>query len=181
MNTYITSDLHFGHKNIMGFNPNTRPYTDVTHMNESMVREWNQVVKEDDHTYVLGDVAFMKPSKAAAMIRRLNGTKTLIIGNHDHESIKSEIFRDCFIEMHYYLEIDVNRHKVILCHYPIYEWNGMHRGSIHLHGHTHGFKTGLEKDRICDVGVDATGKIVVPLVDIVEQVAQNEIRSRSRN
>lgn len=27
--------------------------------------------------------------------------------------------------------------KVVLCHYPLREWEGYHAGDLHFHGHTH--------------------------------------------
>ena len=47
MKTYITSDLHFGHTNIMKFCPVTRARfkNDVDYMNEQMVKEWNEIVE----------------------------------------------------------------------------------------------------------------------------------------
>ena len=83
MRTFITSDLHFGHANILKYNPATRPYANVSHMNSEMVRVRNETVQPDDTVYILGDVAFMKPNDAANLIQQLNGNKILIKGNHN--------------------------------------------------------------------------------------------------
>ena len=66
MKTWITSDLHFGHKNIMSFCPQTRARfnNDVAYMNNAMVEEWNDKVQPEDTVYILGDVAFMSGSDA---------------------------------------------------------------------------------------------------------------------
>ena len=42
MKTFVTSDIHFGHSNILKFNPATRPYKDKDHMIESLVAAWNE-------------------------------------------------------------------------------------------------------------------------------------------
>ena len=49
MKTWVTSDLHFGHKNIMSFCPVTRAHynNDVDYMNEKMVMEWNEKVSPE--------------------------------------------------------------------------------------------------------------------------------------
>ena len=45
MTKWITSDLHFGHKNIMNFCPVTRArFNDVEDMREKMISEWNSNV-----------------------------------------------------------------------------------------------------------------------------------------
>ena len=158
MRTWITSDLHFGHKNIMKFCPQTRARfnDDVAYMNNAMVLEWNAKVQPEDTVYILGDVAFMPASNAAQILRQLNGTKILIEGNHDHKNLRNPAFRSCFEAVHIYYEIYHNNNKVVMFHYPILEWNKMHYGSVHLFGHVHGKVSGLEPYRARDAGFDAT-------------------------
>ena len=88
MKTWITSDLHFGHKNIMKFCPQTRARfrDDVGYMNSAMVEEWNAKVEPEDLVYILGDVAFMSGSDAGKTMHRLNGRKILVEGNHDRKT-----------------------------------------------------------------------------------------------
>lgn len=89
MNTWITSDTHFGHENIIKYC--NRPYPNVGAMNEDLVRRWNNRVAPGDLVYHLGDVGYMKGSQKVLtednamnqLIRRLNGKKILILGNHD--------------------------------------------------------------------------------------------------
>lgn len=177
MKTYVTSDLHLGHKNIQKFCPATRGhYEDVDHMNEEMVREWNEVVNPEDLVYILGDVAFMSGDKAAAFLRRMNGRKILIEGNHDRKQLKDKNFRECFEEIHKYLDINYDGRKVVMFHYPIHlEWDQAHRGSIHFHGHLHGKPSGLEEYRIRDMGYDATGQIVMRMEDAIEDARKGKI------
>ena len=177
MTDFVTSDLHFGHTNIMKFCPVTRArFHDVTHMNEAMIEEWNAVVKAEDHTYILGDVCFAPWEKAVQFMARLNGTKTLIAGNHDKKLLKSREFRDQFVEIRDYMDISVNGTKVVMFHYPIAEWDQMHRGAVHLHGHLHAGTSGLEAYRACDVGMDATGMIVRRLDAIVTEALRGAIK-----
>jgi calcineurin-like phosphoesterase family protein len=179
MTDFITSDIHFGHKNIMSFCPITRARykNDVDFMNEEIIREWNQVVTPRDHTYILGDVAFCNVETAVKFMKRLNGSKTLIIGNHDKKLIKHREFQDCFIDWQDYYSINVNGTKVIMFHYPISEWDQMHRGSVHLHGHVHGGPNSLEGSRALDVGMDATGQVVTRLDVMVERALKGGIRA----
>lgn len=179
MRHFVTSDIHFGHKNIMSFCPVTRARFkgDVDYMNEQIISEWNATVGIDDHTYILGDVAFCPASKAAGFLRRMNGSKTLIVGNHDVKLIKDAEFRDCFKEIRDYMSISHEGTKVTMFHYPIAEWDQMHRGAVHLHGHLHGGKSGLEGSRALDAGMDATGRVVVTMDEMVARALRGEIRS----
>lgn len=170
MKTWITSDLHFGHRRIKEFCPATRDrFRDVEHMREEMIADWNAVVGAEDLTYILGDVAFLPAAEAVQIMRRLNGRKILIEGNHDRKLLNDPVFRSCFEEIHKYLEITYNKRFIVMCHYPIFDHNGAGRGSIMLHGHRHGNPHNIP-GRILDVGYDATGKIVCLLDDIVNDM-----------
>ena len=179
MKTWITSDLHFGHKNIMSFCPVTRARfrNDVDYMNEAMIKEWNDLIEPDDLVYILGDVAFMSGSVAGRTVMRLNGTKILVEGNHDRKTLQDTTFRNAFKEIHKYLDINYNGTKVVMFHYPIAEWDQMHRGAVHLHGHLHGGISGMEKYRCRDMGIDATGMIAISMEDAIKDALKGEIKS----
>ena len=175
---YVTSDLHFGHKNIMSYCPKTRgQYKDVDHMNSDMIKMWNKLVLPEDHTYILGDVSFASVQQTTSILHSLNGTKTLVIGNHDRKFLKHQEFLDCFVLVKDYLMISHNKIGVALFHYPIAEWDCAHKGAVHLHGHCHGSISGLEQYRCKDVGFDATGKIVVPLENIVSEAMKGQLKT----
>ena len=179
MKTYITSDLHFGHTSIMKFCPVTRERfkNDVDYMTEAMIIEWNEIVEPGDLVYILGDVAFCNAQKATQIMRRLNGTKILIEGNHDKKALHDPSFRGCFSEVHKYLDINYNGTMVVMFHYPIAEWDQMHRGSVHFHGHLHGNTSSLEKYRALDVGIDSTGWIMLEMEDAIRRALRGEIKS----
>ncbi len=180
MKTYITSDLHFGHKNIMTFCPITRARFrgDVDYMNEAMIKEWNDLIEPNDTVYILGDVAFLPAQKAAEYVNRCNGTKILVEGNHDRKALKDPTFRNCFKEVHKYLDINYNGTKCVMFHYPIAEWDQMHRGAVHFYGHVHGGLSGMEKYRCLDVGMDATGMIAVSMDWAINNIKDNVIKGR---
>jgi calcineurin-like phosphoesterase family protein len=178
MKTYITSDLHFGHKNIMKFCPVTRARfrDDVDYMNEQMVREWNGLIEPEDSVYILGDVAFLPAQKAVEYMHRLNGRKILVQGNHDRKLLQDAGFRSCFEEIFPYLDINYAGTKVVMFHYPIAEWDQMHRGAVHFHGHLHGGKSGLEEYRARDMGMDATGVIAITIEDAIKSAMKGGIK-----
>lgn len=178
MTDFVTSDIHFSHANIMKFCPESRAFNnDVTLMDETIVKNWNAMITPRDHTYILGDVAFCNAQKATDFMHRLNGTKTLIRGNHDVKTLNSREFRDCFMAIQDYYSITVDKVKVIMFHYPIAEWDQMHRGAVHLFGHLHGGKSGMEKYRCMDVGMDTNYCRPYKLQDAIDKCLKGEIKS----
>jgi calcineurin-like phosphoesterase family protein len=146
-------------------------------MTSMMIREWNEIVMPEDTVYILGDVAFCGADKATGIMRSLNGRKILVEGNHDRKLLKHQPFRDCFVEIHTYLSVNYNGHKVVMFHYPIAEFDQMHRGAVHLHGHLHGNRSGLEHYRVRDMGMDATGQIVMSLDQAIASALTGAIKS----
>lgn len=147
MTTWFTADSHIGHNSIIRLC--NRPFSSVEEMNETMIERWNSVVKPQDEIFHLGDFAFRQPKGSLeAIFSRLNGTKHLIIGNHDYSETKALPWAT----QSYYHEFKLNHILYVLMHYPIESWNGKNRNSVHLHGHTHG---GIPPNRQrLDVGAD---------------------------
>lgn len=81
MTTFFTSDTHFSHARIIELSD--RPFKDINHMDEEIIRRWNEKVKPEDTVYHLGDVALGPIADSLPKVGRLNGTKILVIGNHD--------------------------------------------------------------------------------------------------
>lgn len=137
MNTWFTSDNHFGHKNIHLFCPDTRPHSDVDEMNSQMIRRWNQQVEPGDTVWALGDFFFCNATKALSILPELNGNIHLVYGNHDRVIRYNAAVRGYFKSVQEYKELELQGMKFCLFHYPVQEWNNMHRGAIHLYGHIH--------------------------------------------
>lgn len=53
---YFTSDLHLGHANSIEFT--NRPFSNVDEMNETLVRNINDIVSKKDELWILGDFAY---------------------------------------------------------------------------------------------------------------------------
>lgn len=134
MNYYI-ADMHFGHKNCLRFD--NRPFKDINEMNRVLVENWNTRVKPEDHVWVLGDFCYRSEREPTYFLKQLKGHKHLIIGNHDKATLSSEESLQHFesVEKIKYVQDDGN--EIILCHYPIAEWNGKMRGVYHIYGHIH--------------------------------------------
>lgn len=158
-NIYVTSDLHFFHKNILRFNPETRPYTSIEEMNEALIENWNSVVSPEDDVYDLGDFAFAGVSRQISILERLNGRHHLIRGNHDQmwrkqQNIDRALKNGWFDSIQDYIELKYNRATVCMFHYAPRVWNKSHHGSYFLYGHSHGSLPGI--GRSMDVGIDSS-------------------------
>lgn len=151
MNIWFTSDTHFGHKNILKFARNTRRGATVEEMNELLIDQWNSQVQPHDTVYHLGDLSFLPTNKTIEILARLNGHIHLTKGNHDWWLNKESA--QYLSSVDNYRSFHRDGKRAVLMHYPIFEWDRMHHGSYHFHGHTHGH-TGLP-GRIFDVGIDA--------------------------
>ena len=140
MKNFYISDLHFGHFNIIRHC--NRPFSSSEEMDKALIDNWNKVVSDNDTVYILGDFCFSKD--ATKYLKQLKGKKVLVLGNHDGEISKNRQYylkSKLIDKICDYLEIrDVindKSYKVVMCHYPMIEWNGFFRRSIHLYGHIH--------------------------------------------
>lgn len=80
--TFVISDLHLGHANIIRYAE--RPFESVGEMNRTIVDNWNRTIGPDDLVFFLGDMRFGKGSKPAWWwLRKLNGRIVFIRGHHD--------------------------------------------------------------------------------------------------
>ena len=159
---YFISDLHFGHDNIMKYSPKYRQFKDVAQMDEYLIALWNDTVRENDIVYNLGDVSFYKDSaKTEKILKRLNGSHRLILGNHDKLIASTPSLQSCFDEIceYKYFKAPGVKKGLVLFHYPILEWNGAHYGSIHLYGHVHD-KLAPLKGRAINVCYDYNGRFL---------------------
>jgi len=152
MNIWFTSDNHHYHKNILKFCPRTRKGKDHIEMTELMIAKWNDQVSLGDTVYCLGDFSFTTSEKTSEILRRLNGAIYLIKGNHDNW-LNAETAKR-FERVSDYMEHKIDGVDVCLFHYPIMEWNKMHRDSFMLYGHVHGKDMGII-GKAMDVGIDA--------------------------
>jgi calcineurin-like phosphoesterase family protein len=133
MRRFLIADHHIGHENICKFTgvngTKLRPFNNADEMDEALIENHNKVVRPQDTTYFLGDVAIAK--KNLVKLARMNGRKILVRGNHD-------IFR---IEEYLpYFEDIRGSHKLgnfILSHVPIHPDSVARWATGNIHGHLH--------------------------------------------
>lgn len=172
MSIFITSDHHFGHKNILSHQSGTRQYSCLQEMHKDYVKKWNLQVANNDIVYHLGDFSFYAPEK---YFFRLNGKIKLIAGNHDKWARKKKYKENVlYSKSNYPIEfldliysLNYNKEKIVLCHYPIFSWPSKFRGSFHFYGHCH--KNINLGEKTLHVGVDDTNGYLWELNDALKQ------------
>lgn len=126
---YVISDTHFGHRKIIEYEKEARPYATILEHDLDLVARWNQTVRSGDTVWHLGDVYFGRD--AHRILGALNGYKRLVMGNHDknHE----EVLRQYFDKIYGVAEYG----KCILSHVPIHPYQLEKRYVKNIHGHMH--------------------------------------------
>ena len=90
MSIFMVSDTHFGHNKNFIFEP--RGFTTVKEHDETIIQNWNSVVKPEDEVFHLGDVFLVDNEHGMECLNRLNGHIHIIRGNHDSET-RLELFK----------------------------------------------------------------------------------------
>lgn len=166
VNIWFTSDLHFGHNNIIKFC--NRPWKSIEEMDKTLIENWNSVVGENDLVFDLGDFAFASNDRWSEILSRLNGRHCLILGNHDIQRYPGDKVMGLFERVEQQMVLKIDNRYVYLNHYPFLcyggSWRGPENAVYALHGHTHLLKienSGKDFERMSntfpyqyDVGVD---------------------------
>ena len=129
---FYIADMHLGHKNALRFD--SRPFPNTDEMCNTLVRNWNSRVSEEDTVYVLGDAFWKNENESVNLFQRLSGHKHLIRGNHDRVHGR---LRYAWESIEPYAELNDGDSLVILCHYPIMFYKNQHYGAVMLYGHVH--------------------------------------------
>jgi calcineurin-like phosphoesterase family protein len=179
MSVFITSDLHFGHRNILKYQGN-RPWDTVEAMDEGLFYEWCSKITMDDEVYFLGDLTLTsRMDKTLDIVNRLPAKRIYVcLGNHDiglrRLSKKGLLPERVEVFGSKPVSRTINDKRVLMWHYPSAEWPGCEyreysghgeqnkhkawEGVWHLHGHSHG--KGSDIPGKVDVGWDSYSKIL---------------------
>jgi calcineurin-like phosphoesterase family protein len=178
--TFFTSDWHLGHKSALEFD--NRPFKNIEEMNQKLVNAYNATVPENGVCYFLGDMGLCSVDSMKKYIDQLNGTKILILGNHDKGP--TSMYNIGFDAVMYEASLVIAREMVTMTHCPLRgvfrentegmrgtqegeNWHGEfrhqkfsipNRGQFHLHGHIHSPNRGKSSKILgkqFDVGVTA--------------------------
>lgn len=185
MNTFFTSDEHYGHKNIINYS--SRPFPGIEVMEEQLIARHNRRVAFTDTVYHLGDFS-LDEKLVSRVMSQLRGRHILVPGNHDkchpvHKKKRVDFTQYVRWGFDDVLPLQTTKHfpglgEVLLCHMPYPgEHNKVHdtyaafrpenQGMKLLHGHVHELwkKKG---DLMLNVGVDQWDYAPVSLDEVIE-------------
>ncbi len=121
----IISDLHINHTNIIKYE--NRPFDSVKSHDDFIINEWNNVVKENDRVFILGDIMF-SGNHDQPLVRETNKFNRF----NDKIYIAPNIF-----EPKVFIDNSKKPEKVVMCHYPMLSWNASYHGRKLFYGHVH--------------------------------------------
>ena len=194
---YWVSDEHYHHYNIISYC--NRPFKDINHMNEELIRIHNSIVTPEDTVYHLGDFTLSKTA-VTEILPRLNGIHHMAaIGNHDHcHPVQSKSAEKLFNSRKRYFDagfktlelggtIKVGEYDCLMSHFPYYDENPEYdqrfkdlrpkdEGKILLHGHVHicwQTKISPRGSLMVNVGVDVNNYKPISELELVELIKAN--------
>jgi len=130
---FFIADTHFGGENIRRYE--NRPFESAAEMDEKLIENWNNAVTDNDTVYVLGDFSdYMDAGKETEILGKLNGTKILVMGNHDTHRTPQEWREIGFVEC-YPMPV-IYKSFFMLSHEPLYINSNMPYANFY--GHVHG-------------------------------------------
>ncbi len=140
---YFIADTHFNHENIIKYC--SRPFKNKEEMNERLIKEWNQVISDDDIVYHLGDLILGERTEWENILSKLNGKKYIIRGNHDNA--KTSEYEKYGFDVLVDVPIELEEYKLILSHVPLPD-EMIKEGYVNVHGHIHKKKLNDVNERI---------------------------------
>jgi calcineurin-like phosphoesterase family protein len=182
---FLTSDTHFFHERIIEFS--SRPFKNNEHQTNELIRLWNEVVPEDGVVIHHGDLCWTgNIDRIIWLLQQLNGSITLIYGNHDYQNkLDREIIKGIFkshggdtMDIANILVREDNNQQIIGCHYPMLFWP---RGAIMTHGHIHSGPLSKSSEKApfspmrYDVGVDNCNYKPISYLELKEIIEQQKL------
>lgn len=146
-NIYFSSDLHFCHQRAFLYEP--RGFSSIEEHDETIIENWNKIVKPEDTVYLLGDIVLNDNKSGIEKLNQLNGAIYYIRGNHCSNA-RCVLYKEqtnmiplCgdFFTSWASLE-KIKGYNLYLSHYPTYtsyieNMAPLKQHVLNLHGHTH--------------------------------------------
>ena len=173
----FTADEHWYHKHIDEYCD--RKLGSPKQMNQALIKYHNDVVGKDGTVWHIGDLAMLSQGMefhVERIVRKLNGTHHLVLGNHD-EFKPFNYVRMGFASVHTSMWFERDGYTFVLAHDPsIYTIvQTMGPKTYQLCGHIHNlFQHLLPEKRIINVGVDVWDYAPVSLKTILALIKEHE-------
>ena len=168
---FFTADPHYFHKNIIRYCD--RPFQGIKDMHKALIRNYNKVVGPDDRVFFVGDFA-MAGTNGVGQVRKildkLNGTKVLILGNHD-EIKPFGYVRAGFWSVHTSLEVHTEGYDVVMNHDPSVACL-VPNEKIFICGHTHNLFKAIPEHRTVNVCVENWDYTPVTMEQIINALGE---------
>lgn len=151
-----------------------RTFASIEAHDETLIARWNAAVRPEDTVWHLGDFSYRcSEDYARSVFGRLRGRyRFLVRGNHDRISVR--LPWDGIFDVARVAVPDPATGTTVglfLFHYACRVWPRMHRGDLHIYGHSHGTLPGTATST--DVGVDCFGFRPVTLDEIRVRLHEN--------
>ncbi len=162
MNWFFVSDTHFGHHNILAFEPDIFPQSNIDERDEFLIDLWNKTVSPNDKVWHLGDIAF---NTRLPLLNRLNGNfELLLMGNHEHKNISHYVpyFKDVKATA------EIKEINAIVSHYPVHPSQLDERYSVNIHGHLH--KVNLPDPRYINISIEQTDLVPISYEELKKRL-----------
>ena len=162
---WFTSDTHFGSDRTLDMSK--RPFKTVEEMDNTIISNWNEVVKQEDTVYHLGD--FGDFNKAI----QLNGNIILITGNYDVKISSQDMLNNGInkvIDEDKYsvwfdnenTDYEFNKYNITMVHEPSKLDMVSAKNCFNLFGHIHksqmvkkfGLNVGTDCHNFCPIDLD---------------------------
>lgn len=169
MNIWFTSDMHFGHFNIIKYCK--RPFKTLEQMNNTLIKNWNMRVKPGDIVFHVGDWSFHNTSggkKGEGELhnglyyeKQLNGKVIHVEGNHDKNNKVKTIIQN--------MEVKYGGLKIYVTHRPQV---ARKKYKLNLVGHIHDkwkIKKLGKNSYMINVGVDVWNYRPVSINEILTE------------
>ena len=170
MAVFFIADTHFGDNAIIRYE--NRPFSSTEEMENKIIENWNSSVFVNDEVFLLGDISAYDKERTISIIKRLNGKKSLIIGNHDIQD--EHYYYDCGFSF-------VSRYPILyqnywlLSHEPLYVNTNMPYANIFGHVHAsplyvtvspQSFCVSVERINYAPISFDSIKKAVREQVEV---------------
>jgi calcineurin-like phosphoesterase family protein len=167
MEKLYTADQHLFHESMLTWFPDTRPFSSVKDMNDYIVEQHNARAEKGTDVYIIGDLAVKGDDREVRKcFDAMKGSKHLIMGNHDNGLIMGLRWST----VRPWHTVKDNGRRIYLQHVPATSWPGIHNGTFHFYGHTHGKLPSHGKS--IDVGVDSWGLTPVTADEAVARMME---------